>query len=204
MPRLSPTVPKRLLADRRPPAEVMPEGDVRVEALSNAVVAYDRREDFAREISALWTRAQTTFLRIGQYLNLAKERLPHGEFNTMIERDLPFSPRTAFQMRAAATAIASGRLPVEQLPPNYTTIYYLSTLPDTALEQARQTGLLRPDVRRSEVVAFKKRLQLTIDGEPDPAEVRARRLAELRRQREAIDAEIAQLEGEADDGAITQ
>jgi hypothetical protein len=78
VPRLSPTVPKRLLADRRPPAEVMPEGDVRVEALSNAVVAYDRREDFAREISALWTRAQTTFLRIGQYLNLAKERLPHG------------------------------------------------------------------------------------------------------------------------------
>jgi hypothetical protein len=175
----------------------MPEGDVRIEALSNAVVAYDRREDFAREISALWQRAQATFLKIGQYLNLAKERLPHGEFNAMIERDLPFSPRTAFQIRAAATAVVSGRLPVEQLPPNYTTIYYLSTLPDAALEQARLSGLLRPDVRRSEVVAFKRRLQLTIDGEPDEAEIRARRLAELRRQREAIEAEIARLEAEA-------
>jgi hypothetical protein len=200
MPRLSPTVPKRLLADRRPPAEVMPEGDARVEALGNAIVVYDRREDFAREISTLWQRAQSTFLKIGQYLNLAKQRLPHGEFNTMIERDLPFSPRTAFQIRAAATAVASGRLPLEQLPPNYTTIYYLSTLPDAALEQARQSGLLRPDVRRSEVVAFKKRLQLDAetDGEPDAAEARARRLAELRRQREAIDAEIARLEAGAD------
>jgi hypothetical protein len=178
----------------------MPEGDARVEALGNAIVVYDRREDFAREISALWQRAQSTFLKIGQYLNLAKQRLPHGEFNAMIERDLPFSPRTAFQIRAAATAVASGRLPLEQLPPNYTTIYYLSTLPDAALEQARQSGLLRPDVRRSEVVAFKKRLQLDgeTDGEPDAAEARARRLAELRRQRQAIDAEIARLEAEAD------
>src|SRR5918997_5231871 len=107
----------------------------------------------------------------------------------MTGRPLPFSPRTAFQIRAAATAVASGRLPVEQLPPNYTTIYYLSTLPDAALEQARESGLLRPDVRRSEVVAFKKRLQLTIDGEPDPAEARARRLADLRRQQQEIEAE---------------
>ena len=136
--------------------------------LTNAVVRLERREDFAREIGALWKRAQATFLTIGQYLNQAKDRLPHGEFNAMIERDLPFGSKTAHQIRAASAAVQSGRLPATQLPPNYTTLYYLSTLPDAALEQARRDGLLRPDLRRAEVVAFKARFQRVIEGEPDP------------------------------------
>jgi hypothetical protein len=193
--RLSAVVPKRLLADRRPPAEVMPEGDVRVEALGRAVVAYDRREDYVREISSLWTRAQELFLTIGRYLILAKQRLPHGEFTAMIERELPFGPTTAFQIRAATEAVTSGRLPATDLPPNYSTIYLLSTLPDPALEQAREAGLLRPDLKRSEVVAFKRRI-LTLDERPDPDEVRRRRIAALRRQRAEIDEEIAKLEAE--------
>jgi hypothetical protein len=196
MPRLSPTIPKRLLADRKPPVEVMPEGDGRIEVLTNAVVIYDRREDFAREISTLWQRAQTTFLTIGQYLNLAKQRLPHGEFNAMIERDLPFSPRTAFQIRAATLAVQSGRLPMDTLPSNYTTIYYISTLPDHALEQAKQSGLLRPDVRRSEVIAFKKRVQAQADSQAGTHETQIRRLVDLRRQKATIEAEIARLERE--------
>lgn len=161
-----------------------------------AVVPYDRREDYVREIGALWKRAQATFLIIGAYLNLAKQRLPHGEFNAMIERDLPFGPTTAFQIRSAAKAVNSGRLDASELPPNYTTIYYLSTLSPAALEQARQGGLLRPDVRRAEVVEFKKRLRLTIEGEVDADVSRERRLQDLRRRRAAIDAEIARLEAE--------
>ncbi|MBL6081688.1 hypothetical protein JMJ56_27255 [Belnapia sp. T18] len=194
MARLSPTVPKKLLADRRPPVEVMPEGDGRIEILNGALVRYERREDFAREINALWQRAQATFLTIGTYLNLAKERLPHGEFNAMIDRDLPFSPRTAFQIRAATVAIESGRLPSDRVPQNYTTIYYLSTLPDDALEQAKQSGLLRPDLRRSEVIAFKKKVLGGGEAEVERGETTARRLATLRRQKAAIEKEIARLE----------
>ncbi len=194
MARLSPTVPKKLLADRRPPVEVMPEGDGRIEILNSALVRYERREDFAREINNLWQRAQATFLTIGKYLNLAKQQLPHGEFNAMIERDLPFSPRTAFQIRAATLAIESGRLPAEQLPHNYTTIYYLSTLPDDALEQAKQSGLLRPNLRRSEVVAFKKKILGEVESGIEQRDATAQRLAELRRQKAAIEEEIALLE----------
>src|SRR3982750_4789364 len=83
----------------------------------------------------------------------------------------------------------SGRLPMAQLPSNYSTIYMLSTLPDAALERAREAGLLRPDLKRSEVVAFKRRI-LTLDERPDPDEVRRRRIAALRRQRAEIDEEI--------------
>lgn len=191
---------RRALKDAGPPQEVLPQGDPRIDMLTNAVVRLERREDFAREIGALWKRAQATFLTIGQYLNQAKDRLPHGEFNAMIERDLPFGSKTAHQIRAASAAVQSGRLPAAQLPPNYTTLYYLSTLPDAALEQARRDGLLRPDLRRAEVVAFKARFQRVIEGEPDPVALRARRLVELRRQRAAIDEEIVRLEAEAETG----
>src|SRR3954465_3418803 len=91
---------KRLLTEHRAPAEVMPQGDLRIVTLNMAVVPYDRREDYVREIAALWKRAQATFLTIGHYLNQAKERLPYGEFNAMIEQELPFGAKTAHQIRA--------------------------------------------------------------------------------------------------------
>jgi len=177
------------------PQEVLSQGDPRIDVFSNAVIQYDRREDFVREIGALWQRAQETFLTIGRYLAMAKARLPHGEYTAMIERELPFGPGAALQIRGAAQAVDSGRLPADRLPPNYSTIYTLSTLPDDALERARQEGLIRPTLKRAEVVAFKRRV-LTVLADPEPGEARARRLAELRRQREALDAEIARLEAE--------
>src|SRR4051812_20211563 len=55
---------KRALKDAGPPQEVLPQGDPRIDMLTNAVVRFERREDFAREIGALWKRAQATFLTI--------------------------------------------------------------------------------------------------------------------------------------------
>jgi hypothetical protein len=193
---LKPTVAKRLLADRKPPPVVMPEGDQRIEIFNGAIVQFDHKDDYVREITALWRRAQSTFLQIGTYLNLAKKRLPHGDFVAMIERDLPFGATTAFQIRAAAEAVASGRLPAEDLPPSYSTLYALSTLPDTALEEAWRSGLKRPDLKRVEVLDFKRKLRIEIDGDSDSHDMRIRRLDALRRQRVAIDQEIAALEAQ--------
>ena len=186
-------LPRRTLTDHSAPIEVMPQGDQRMDVFSNAIVHYERREDFAREISTLWKRAQATFLTIGEYLTLAKAKLPHGEFNSMIERDLPFSPNTGFQIRMAAEAVKSGRLVASTLPNNYSTIYQISTLPDHALEQAKKSGLLRPDVRRSEIVAFKKKVQ-AMTQPVMPSATRELRIAELRRRIEEMEAEIADLE----------
>lgn len=187
---------KRALSNFGPPAEVMPQGDARMDVLANTVVMYERKEDFVREIHGLWKRAQTTFLTIGKYLALAKARLPHGEYEMMIERDLPFSVITARQIRAAAEAVSSGRLVATNLPQNYSTLYQLSTLPDDALEQAKRIGLLRPDVRRSEIVAFKKNLAPTPPGKPPVT--RQTRIAELRQRIADAEAEIALLEQQHD------
>lgn len=201
----APGFSKRLLSDNSEPVEVMPQGDARMDVLANAIVQYQHKEDFVREIHGLWQRAQTTFLTIGKYLALAKAKLPHGDYETMIERDLPFSPVTARQIRAAAEAVSSGRLVASELPHNYTTLYHLSTLPDEALEQAKKSGLLRPDVRRSEIVAFKKQVQANGKSQmlvPKPKDARLielrRVMAEIEVRKAKVAAEIAQLEAEAD------
>jgi hypothetical protein len=166
--------------------------------MNAAVVPFDRRDQYAAEIHALWKQAQSAFLRIGHYLDLAKERLPHGEFEEMIERDLPFDRRTAFMIRSAARAVRSGRLPAERLPPNYSVIYQLATLDDDKLKAAEAEGLIRPTLRRSEVIAFKRRL-----GAPSDivgAERRRRELLEARekllRQQREIAEQLDRIEAE--------
>src|SRR5690349_9168463 len=136
--------------------------DERVETLTVAVADLRTREEFVAAISGLWRDAQTRFLAIGRYLTRAKERLPHGEFEAMVKNDLPFTPPVAFQLRAAADAIDAGRLPAEQVPPSYSTVYQLAQLTDTELERAKDAGLLRPDVRREEVMAFKRQVRAAV------------------------------------------
>ncbi|MBL6081638.1 hypothetical protein JMJ56_26965 [Belnapia sp. T18] len=193
-PSVTGALTRRALKDHGPPVEVMPQGDRRMDVLASALVPLTRKEEFVREITTLWTRAQSTFLTIGQYLIMAKQKLPHGDYTIMVERELPFSPNTAFQIRTAAEAVSSGRLPAETLPPNYSTIYQLSTLPDHLLEEAKRSGLVRPDLRRAEIVAFKKKVREATERPVSPPGATAQRLAELRRQKAAIEEEIARLE----------
>ena len=162
--------------------------DRRATAFSQAVVAFERREDYVREIGALWRRAQDSFIAIGRYLDLAKERLPRGEYDRMIEAELPFNRQTAHAIRVAAAAVTSGRIPAERVPPNYTIIYHLATLDDDALKVAEQQGLIRPDLRRSELLSFKR-----ARGAVNEAAERALRthLRRLLAQRRKLDEEIA-------------
>lgn len=161
--------------------------DTRAEAFALAAPDSDRREDYAAAIAALWNRARDSFIAIGRALEQAKVRLPHGEFERMIEADLPFDKRTAHQIRVAATAVTSGRLPVAKLPSSYSTIYHLATLPSDAIQLAERQGLIRPNLRRSEVIAFKRGFSSKVAAEQEHLEAE---LSRLLRQREEIDSRI--------------
>lgn len=182
--------------------------DGRLQTFENGTLLdLDTREEFAREISGHWSQAQQKFVMIGRYLNRAKECLPHGEFDAMISSDLPFSRQIAYQLRVVAQAIDAGRLPVNNLPPSYSTIYQVAKLSDTELEEARDSGLIRPDVTRREVLAFQrsvKKRKTVPDLRPSLAILqreRARLLAERKRVEariEEIDAQVAALTGSAE------
>lgn len=134
-------------------------GDERVTAITIADVDLRIKEDFIREISNLWRDAQRRILIIGRYLNRAKNVLPHGEFQQMIKAELPFSEQVAYQMRQVAAAVDGGRFLEEELPRNYSVAYQIITLSEREMQIARQRQLFHPNVRRSELLAFKRELR---------------------------------------------
>ena len=185
---------RRLKLDA-PPLPVLAEGDARIQALQTARAEPRRAEDYVAEIARLWSRAQGAFLEIGRLLIRAKEMLPHGEYTTAVEAELPFSARTAYQLREAARWAMGGAVPVERLPGSYSTIYLLSTLDSPTLREAERDGLIRPELKRAELIEWRRMRERE---QVDRVALRAR-LDRLRRERARIDEELRRLEAQLGD-----
>jgi len=150
---------RRSLEKQAEEREVKParsSGLSRAEALLNAVVPQNNSTGYVREISRLWSEARDKFLAIGEYLSLAKRQLAHGEYEAMIRSQLPFGKSAAHRMRTVAEALGDGKLARDNLPLSYATAYELTLLSDQQLRIAEDRGLVRPDVHRSEIVAFRR------------------------------------------------
>ncbi|MFD1623451.1 hypothetical protein [Azospirillum griseum] len=171
--------------------------DERIERMAEAPLDLLRREEFVQEIATLWRSAQEKFLLIGRYLVQARNRLPHGEFQAMVENELPFGYQVAYQLRMVAEAVDSGRLPGAKLPPSYATVYQLATLTTEQLRLADQRNLIRPDVTRPEIVRFKRDLRQT--STPAPVDRRTALLEErdrLRTRLAVVEAELHAFDAE--------
>jgi len=185
---------RRLKLDA-PPPPVLIEGDSRVQALEAIRHEPLTPDDYVAEINQLWRSAQGAFLDIGRLLIRAKETLPHGEYTNAVEDKLPFSARTAYQLREAARwAIEMDKrraIPLERLPGSYSTIYLLSTLDPASLKAAEADGLVRPELRRAELIAWKRgRGAFSIENR---AALEAKR-EKLRRERERLDEELRRID----------
>lgn len=132
------------------------------------VAALETRQDFAAAIAALWRAAQENFISIGRRLNEAKMRLPHGEFEAMVEADMPFDVSTARRFRAVAEAIDNGTAPVAHLPPSPSVIYEVLTK-TTEQERAEgiAAGVISPTMRRDD---FRRWIARVRAPEPSPVE----------------------------------
>lgn len=138
------------------------------------VAALETRQDFAAAIAALWRAAQENFISIGRRLNEAKMRLPHGEFEAMVEADMPFDVSTARRFRAVAEAIDNGTAPVAYLPPSPTIIYEVITK-TTEQERAEgiKAGVISPTMRRDDFrrwIARVRAPEQSTPPEPTPIE----------------------------------
>jgi hypothetical protein len=172
----APTVPARTSAAVAPS-----KADRRASDISDAIVPCHTRQEFAQEIRYHWNRSRKEFLSIGRYLNRAKEILPHGDFEAMIESDMPFSVETAFRFRAVAEAVDTGRLSLEVLPGAESVAYQIVTMTPDELERAKAEGLIRPDVTRRQLIDFKRSLRPPKDVTPNDR--RRQLLAEYARLR---------------------
>lgn len=165
----------------------------RMEAVRIVVERLPSRQAYAEELTRLWREAQDRFVAIGEYLLQAKETLPHGEYEKMVEADLPFGRAVAHTLRTVAVAVNEGRLAKPELPRSYTTAYFLATLKPDHLALARERGLVRHDVPRSSVNAFRRELRGK-DDEPNRRSRLANERERLNVQLAAIQTRLAEIE----------
>ena len=157
------------------------------------LVEVKNRAQCKAAIDALWQSARSKFVDIGRYLVKAKAVLAHGEWDDMIEHDLPFGRSVAYTLRRIAEAIDEQKLIAEEcLPGDYVTAYNLISLPSPAFEQAKQEGLIQPSVTRKQVVEFKRRLKRPADEVASGVDAQL----VLSKRRGRIIAEIAKLQAE--------
>jgi hypothetical protein len=177
----------------QPTAEGTPDTpgiDQRMEALALARLQLKTKAEFKKEIGKLWKTAQQRFLLIGFYLVDAKVVLRHGDFEDMIERELPFSKSVAFQLRTVAEAIGGEKIAPNELPASYSAAYQIVSLTQQELDRARLQGLLKPDVSRDAIIAFKRELRAGQDDE------QARKYKRLITERERLIRRLRQIETE--------
>ena len=165
----------------------------RMEGVRTIAERLPSRQAYVQELTRLWREAQDRFVAIGEYLLNAKEMLPHGEYEKMIASELPFGRAVAHNLRTVAVAVREGRLSRPELPGSYTTAYFLATLKPNHLALARERGLVRHDVPRSAVNAFRQ--ELKTPG-PDETLGLSKERARLRLQLQAIHARLAEIEKE--------
>ena len=200
--------------------------DERMARVADAVAVSDNPADIVTQITGLWQDVQRRFVAIGRHLNRAQnlierqtkaiteaQGLPEGEarklarttYEEQVIRKLPFSDKVASQLSCVARAIDGRRLMESEIPSSYSIVYQLTTLTDDELAKARDEGIIRPDVSRDEVIAFKKRIRQRPDLDVSrEVQLRARRrrvieeMERLRRELAELDSELGT--GETIDG----
>jgi hypothetical protein len=109
------------------------------------------RDEAAQRIRAHLGQAVVGFIAAGRDLAIAKESIPHGEFEAWVQEQVGISTATAQRLMAVARHPALANPSHAQLlPPAWTTLYELSRLPAQLLERAIETGEVGPDLERDE------------------------------------------------------
>jgi hypothetical protein len=154
------------------------------------------REEFAAEIRRAWAESQESFFLIGRYLLAAKGRLQHGEFMAMVTSDLPFSHQTANKLMSVARFIEAGEMPSDALPSASETCYQITTLTADERTRALAEGVIRPTMRRQDILQFKRRIRMAaVETESERRRLEGERDRLIKRLRE-IDQALANLDGQ--------
>jgi hypothetical protein len=102
---------------------------------------------WGRRIAEAWNTTRDSVIECGRLLIEAKNALPHGAWQRMIETTLPFSASTAQRlMKIAGDERLTNPAHTPQLPPSWATLYELSQLDDGTFFHAVTKGLIRPDM----------------------------------------------------------
>ena len=108
--------------------------------------------DWIGRITTAWRSSTVGIIETGRLLVEAKAALAHGEFEKMVDADLPFSASTARRLMTIANdhRIAN-RAHAHVLPPSWMTLYELTKVPDDVFEAKVADGTINPGMPRKAV-----------------------------------------------------
>jgi hypothetical protein len=135
------------------------------------------------EVHAEWRKAKQSFLAIGKSLLAVEQTLTADEFRRLskgTERIFPFSETIATQLRQVARAVLSGRLKETEIPGSYSVAYQIAVMDGPTIEIARSRNLVRPDVTRTEVIAFRREVNALPASQPQRLDIGAIRREKAR------------------------
>jgi len=106
-------------------------------------------QEWADRIGAAWRQMVGAIIETGRLLIEAKAALPHGQFESMVQLKLPFTPTTARRlMRIADNPVLSNRAHMHVLPPSWGTLYELTKLPTETLRAKIEDGSVTAKLER--------------------------------------------------------
>jgi hypothetical protein len=105
------------------------------------------RPVWAHKIKAAWSASIADIIETGKLIAAAKDDLPHGQFETMVEKELPFGARTA-RMLVAVGKDSRFRNHGSVLPASWRTLYELTLLTDDQFQRGIATGDINAEITR--------------------------------------------------------
>jgi hypothetical protein len=163
-----------------------------------ALVPTEDWQEWADRIGAAWRQMVGAIIETGRLLIEAKAALP-GQFESMVQLKLPFTPSTARRlMMIAANPVLSNRAHVHVLPPSWGTLYELTKLPAENLRAKIQDGSITPKLERKDVARLRDetRSEVSVDGK---VIVRLSRVQKLEQANAALQQDIKRLTRAGDD-----
>jgi len=114
-------------------------------------------DEWAEIINRAWQKSVETILQTGEWILDAKNDLPHGEFEHMVQTKLAFGPSTARKlMTIARHPVLSNRAHAHVLPCSWDTLYQLATkLPPEVLEAKIVDGVITPSLERKGITSLR-------------------------------------------------
>lgn len=200
--RTEPLTALQVVDPRQQSAQILGQGDAQVlSAIEDTFTGMSLLKDrdkiemlitASSEVRDQWVRVRDSFLTIGRKLLTIEERLTAEEFNVLRRehgRIFPFSDGVAFQLREVARAVRARRIGLEECPHGYSVAYQLAAMSDEQLQRAREAHLVRPDVTRAKVIAFRRSLaeeERKMGQDESPKSLAKMRLSELGDERRQL------------------
>jgi hypothetical protein len=108
-------------------------------------------KDWDEIINGTWRTAVEAIIQTGEMLIKAKASLPHGQWLPLCEQ-LPFSKATATKLMKIARHAPRWRRANAGLPPNWSTLYYLTMLSNEQWRTAIRAGNIHKNMERADAI----------------------------------------------------